>query len=446
MRKVVLVLGLGKTGFSIARYMMYLGNAFIAYDTRMNPPDLEKFQKEFPGIQVYCHDYPEDMMNSIEKIICSPGISPQEPILQQAIMQNIPIESELDCLAEAIDKPVVAITGSNGKSTVTTLVGEMAKQAGFIVAVGGNLGTPVLDLLLDSNQYDLWVLELSSFQLTFMHKLKIAAATILNISPDHLDWHGSMENYIDAKHRIFTHAQYLVFNRDDVATIPRTTGGRQESFGLSHPEQPHQWGVVSTDKGYTLSCGQEPWISVEQLKLQGQHNWMNVMAAMALAQAVGVPKSAIIKVLQEFSGLSHRTQWAGLVNGVIFINDSKGTNLGATQAAIEGIGPTISGKLVLIAGGLGKGADFTPLREPLKQYVKKVILLGKDADILARDWKGATEISKVLTLKDAVLEASLSASQGDLVLLSPACASFDMFNGYEHRGDEFVKYVRELMT
>lgn len=446
MHKVVLVLGLGKTGFSIARYLTHLGTAFIAYDTRKNPPDLEKFKLEFPDVSVFCQDFPEDLLNTVGKVISSPGISPQEPILRQAIQRKISIESELDCLADAIDKPVVAITGSNGKSTVTTLVGEMAKQAGLKVAVGGNLGTPVLDLLLDSNDYDLWVLELSSFQLTFMHRLKLDAAAILNISPDHLDWHGSMQNYIDAKHQIFINAKHLVFNREDVATYPRTSGSHQESFGLSSPKQANEWGIISTHEGNSLSLGAESWISVQAVKLQGQHNWMNIMASMSLAKAVGVSKAAIIEVLKHFSGLAHRTQWAGVINGVTFIDDSKGTNLGATQAAIEGIGPTISGQLILIAGGLGKGADFTPLREPLKQFVKKVILIGKDAEILAQAWEGTTDLVKAGSLKDAVHEASISASQGDVVLLSPACASFDMFKGYEHRGDEFVKYVRELMT
>ena len=442
MHKMILVLGLGKTGFSIARYLRHLGKNFAMYDTRLNPPDLDKFIQEYPNVPVYCQAYDASLLDNIEKIICSPGISPAESIMQEAMARNIPIESELDCLADEISAPVIAITGSNGKSTVTTLVGDMAKHAGLKVAVGGNLGTPVLDMLLDAQDYDLWVLELSSFQLNFMHRLHIKAATILNISPDHLDWHGSMENYIAAKHQIYTHAEYLIFNRDDVHTYPHDVAGISQSFGLSAPVSDTEWGLSNKK----LVQGHDAWISVRDLKLQGQHNWMNVLAAMGLAHAAGIEKAVIIDVLKSFAGLSHRTQWAGAIDGIVFINDSKGTNLGATQAAIEGIGPTISGKLILIAGGLGKGADFSPLREALQHYVKKVILIGKDADLLAQFWEGATLLQKVASLQQAVIEAHASAEPGDLVLLSPACASFDMFNGYEHRGEAFVKYVRELMT
>ncbi|NBX84014.1 MAG: UDP-N-acetylmuramoyl-L-alanine--D-glutamate ligase [Gammaproteobacteria bacterium] len=442
MHKMILVLGLGKTGFSIARYMQHMGKNFAIYDTRLNPPDLDKFKQAFPNIAVYCQAYEDALLDSVEKIICSPGVSPSESIMQKALERHIPIESELDCLADEISVPVIAITGSNGKSTVTTLVGEMAKRAGLKVAVGGNLGTPVLDMLLDAHDYDLWVLELSSFQLNFMHRLRIKAATILNISPDHLDWHGSMDNYIAAKHQIYKHAEYVIFNRDDMHTYPHNVTGISQSFGLSIPVSDTEWGLSNMD----LMQGHEVWISVRDLKLQGQHNWMNVLAAMGLAHAAAIEKKAIIDVLKSFSGLSHRTQWAGAINGIVFINDSKGTNLGATQAAIEGIGPTISGKLILIAGGLGKGADFSPLRETLQHYVKKVILIGKDADLLAQYWEGAALLQKVASLQQAVIEAHASATAGDLVLLSPACASFDMFKGYEHRGEEFVKYVRELMT
>jgi UDP-N-acetylmuramoylalanine--D-glutamate ligase len=442
MQKIILVLGLGKTGFSIARYLRHLGKDFAMYDTRLNPPNLDNFKQAFPNVDVYCQNFDDALLDNVEKIICSPGVSPSESIMQRAIHRHIPIESELDCLADEISSPVIAITGSNGKSTVTTLVGEMAKHAGLKVAVGGNLGTPVLDMLLDAHGYDLWVLELSSFQLNYMQRLKIKAATILNISPDHLDWHGSMDNYIAAKHQIFAHAEYVIFNRDDMHTHPHSVAGTLQSFGLSVPGSDREWGLSNME----LVHGDDVWISVRDLKLQGQHNWLNVLAAMALAHAAAIPKTTICEVLKSFAGLSHRTQWAGAIDGIVFINDSKGTNLGATQAAIEGIGPTISGKLILIAGGLGKGADFSPLRGALQHYVKKVILIGKDADLLAQYWEGATHLQKADSLKEAVIEAHASAEQGDLVLLSPACASFDMFKGYEHRGEAFVKYVKELMT
>jgi len=445
MAKHILMIGLGTTGFSIAKYLSFKQHAFIAYDTRQQPPRLTEFKAQFPEIEVYCEAYPSSLLDGVAKVIVSPGVAPDCAILRDARAREICIENDLDILADEIKKTrVVAITGSNGKSTVTTWMGEIAKQAGLSVAVGGNLGTPVLDLWLENPNYDVWVLELSSFQLAAVRHFNITASVILNISPDHLDIHGSMENYIRAKQRIYEFSTNLVFNRDDVNTWPKRSDVSVQSFGLSTPIHDNEWGVIQQGQNCYLARGLEIWIDVQQLKLKGQHNWQNALAVCALANLLGIGKKDIVKGLAHFSGLHHRTEWVASLNGVTYINDSKGTNLGASLAAIEGIGPTISGKIILIAGGLAKGADFTPMRQSLMRYVKHVVLIGKDAPLLAQYWQGAVEMSMSHSLEDAVDKVSCIATPGDVVLLSPACASFDMFNGYEHRGQVFSQLVEGI--
>jgi UDP-N-acetylmuramoylalanine--D-glutamate ligase len=443
MSKKILVLGLGKTGFSIARYLKNTGQNFIAYDTRENPPELEKFKAIYPDVTVYCHHYPTNLLQEVEKIICSPGIALHETIIQEAIQKGITLQNDLDCLMQLIQAPIIGITGSNGKSTVTTLVGQMCQAAGFKTAVGGNLGTPVLDLYHEYPDADVWVLELSSFQLMHMQALKLNAATILNLSPDHIDYHGSIEAYAAAKQRIYEHTEMLIFNRDDVATFPKISASIQESFGLSAPQK-NEWGLIETTNGLEIAFENQAYINVGDLKLAGRHNWLNVMAASALASHVGVSKEVIISVLKHFTGLEHRTQWVACHEGVTFINDSKGTNLGATYAAIEGIGPTVKGKIILIAGGQGKGADFSPMRDILKRYVSHVILIGQDAKLLESQWQGVIPMHHAKTLKEAVRLASSQAQLGDIVLLSPACASLDMFKNYEDRGQQFMDEVKGL--
>lgn len=447
MNRQTLLIGLGSTGFSIAKYLKHKNQSFCAYDTRQEPPRIEEFKKQFPDVKVFCESYPENLLQQIDRIILSPGVEHNIPILVEGRNLDITIENDLDCLYQEIkNAPVVAITGSNGKSTVTSWVGEIAKRAGLKVAVGGNLGTPVLDLWLAEHDYDLWVLELSSFQLAGLKHFHITASTVLNVTPDHLDMHGSMENYIQAKQRIYSFSENLIFNRDDPNTWPRYTVKNIQSFGLSTPTNHEEWGIISQGQKHYLAKGLDLWLDVDFLKLKGQHNWQNALATAALASFLGIEREFIIAGLKDFIGLDHRTQWVADINGVTFVNDSKGTNLGASIAAIDGIGPTLKGKIVLIAGGLGKGADFTPMRTSLTRFVKHAVLIGKDAPILAQYWKGAVDLSYALTLQEAVSQAFAMAEPGDLVLLSPACASFDMFNGFEHRGQQFSKLVQELKT
>lgn len=451
MKSFYLVAGLGKTGQSIAGYLKRRNLPFIAFDTRKDVAGLAEFHTAFPGVDVFLENLPTTIYPQLEAIITSPGISLDEPFLRHAVRAGIPVYGDVECLAREITVPVIAITGTNGKSTVTTLVGEMARAAGINVAVAGNIGTPVLDLLDDNNAYDLWVLELSSFQLDLTFSLAPLVATALNISPDHLDRHHSLDVYINAKQRVYTNAKIVLYNRDDEATFPTlalATHQHAANFGLTAPQSERmgadQWGIVHQEGAYYLAHGEDCWLSTDALRIKGKHNWQNALAACALATAAGISRAVIVEVLKTFAGLPHRCQWVRTLDGVDWINDSKGTNIGAAQSAICGIGGSISGKIVLIAGGQGKGADFTELRAPVKDYVRAVVLIGQDAENIASALTGVVPISRAATLKDALVAARREAQAGDVVLLSPACASFDMFRDFNHRGEMFTALVNGL--
>lgn len=441
---ITLVVGLGKTGMSIARYLHRKHKRFMVYDTRENPSDLDVFLKAFPDVKVYLKDFPESVYPMIAEIISSPGVSLDIPLMQMARRQHIPVYGDIECFARSVAAPVIAITGTNGKSTVTTLVGEMARMAGKTVAVGGNIGTPVLDLLADGVDYDLWVLELSSFQLDLTHSLAPVAATILNISADHLDRHHSIEAYIAAKQRVYHAAQTSIFNRDDAFTLPAQITGPVCSFGLN-TSMSDQWGIIEDERGVAwLAYGTHQLMSIEDMKIKGRHNWANALAACALAQTVGIDFVSMVKVLKQFPGLPHRAQWVRTLNGVDWINDSKGTNIGATSSAISGIGGAMQGKIVLIAGGQGKGADFTTLQKPIADHVRTLVLIGTDADIMEQALHSVVNVVRASTLEEAVTVAHQQAKIGDVVMLSPACASQDMFRDFNHRGQAFVSAVEAL--
>lgn len=441
-----LVLGLGKTGHSIARYLQRCGATFIVFDTREKPDALAPFQQEFPQTRIFLGTLPEAELSTLNAVIISPGVPLETPCIQQARQLGIPVYGDIECLARALHQvPVIAITGTNGKSTVTTLVGLMMQASGLKTAVAGNIGTPVLDSLTEGEAYDVWVLELSSFQLELTESLRPVAAAILNITPDHLDRHHTMEAYIEAKQRVYHQAQWLIYNRDDALTVPRTaeTQQHQVSFGLNAPQK-GQWGLMTQGAEVYLMQGQTSVMNVTAMRIKGQHNWANALAACALASALDVSHDCMRQVLSEFSGLPHRSQWVRTINSVDWINDSKGTNVGATQSAIAGIGGAIAGKIVLIAGGQGKDADFRLLREPVMNYVRTMVLLGQDADKLEAALSDIVEIKRVQTLEDAVKTAHHVAHSGDVVLLSPACASLDMFRDFNHRGDVFTTLVGQL--
>jgi UDP-N-acetylmuramoylalanine--D-glutamate ligase len=338
----------------------------------------------------------------------------------------------------------VAITGSNGKSTVTSLLGHMAQVAGKQVFVGGNLGTPVLEALRDPT-YELYVLELSSFQLETTDSLKPAAATILNITSDHMDRYGDFAAYKNAKQRIYRHASTAIYNREDAHTIPPATVKQHLSFGV-HTPAVGEFGLIRKNNETFLAFGETVWLNTHEMKLRGQHNMANALAALALGHAMGLPKDAMLAALTTFQGLPHRSEWVGYFSGVDWYNDSKGTNVDATLATLTGLGAAHStGKIVLIAGGEGKGADFSVLAPAVQRYVRKAIVFGKDALQLAAALQSVCAITHVDSLQQAVLTAKQAAQTGDIVLLSPACASLDMFINFEHRGAEFVRLVKEYV-
>ncbi len=438
-----LVAGLGKTGLSIARYLHRKNKPFVVFDTRKAVPGVAEIKAEFPDVPIFLGQIPTELVSELTDIIASPGVSLDLPFLQQAKQAGVAIYGDIECLAREINAPVVAITGTNGKSTVTTLVGEMAKAAGFRVAVAGNIGTPVLDLLDDGHQYDLWVLELSSFQLDLTYSLSPVAATILNVTPDHLDRHHSLDAYVEAKQRIYNQAKIALFNRDDSWTIPSARYDRgldHISFGQNAPTAGN-WGLITQDNKTFLAKGEECILAVDSLLIKGVHNWLNALASCALAEAAGIPRQHIINVLKTFSGLPHRCQWVRTLDNVEWINYSKGTNVGATISAINGIGGSMQGKIVLIAGGQGKGADFQELTQPIADFVRSIVLIGEDADKMEAELGHVVPTVRASSLEGAVVIAKTQAKPGDVVLLSPACASLDMFRDFNHRGEVFTTSV-----
>lgn len=443
-KPLYLVAGLGKTGYSIARYLRRRNLPFVGFDTRKEFDGLSEFISEFPGVDIFLEQIPLTLFSELSNIITSPGISLDEPFIQKAIELNIPVFGDIECLAREVHVPIIGITGTNGKSTVTTLVGEMAKAQGFSVAVAGNIGYPVLDLLDDSNTYDLWVLELSSFQLDLIHSLQLKASTILNISPDHLDRHHTLEAYKQSKQKIYLNAEYVVFNREDMQTYPAFSKQNGAlSFGLNASQDSH-FGVTEKDGHFFLAKGHEPFFDLDNLRLKGKQNWQNALAACALASIVGIDVQCMVDVLATFNGLPHRCEWIRTLDKVTWINDSKGTNVGATISAISGIGGAMQGKIVLIAGGQGKGADFSELQDCVETYVRSMVLVGEDAEKIEHALHHIVPIQRAENLESAVQIAKGSAKPGDVVLLSPACASLDMFKNFAHRGEVFSHLVRKL--
>lgn len=439
-----LVAGLGKTGLSIARYLHKKNKPFSVFDTRKEAPGLTEFKNEFPHVPVYLETIPTEVQDHLTDIITSPGLSLDTPFIKKALDQGVAVYGDIECLAREINAPVIAITGTNGKSTVTTLVGEMAKAAGYNVAVAGNIGNPVLDTLYDGHQYDLWVLELSSFQLDLTHSLAPLVATILNVTPDHLDRHHRLEAYIAAKQRVYHRSKVALFNRDDPYTTSINKDSAQYlSFGSDKPNQ-GDWGLLKQGGTTYLAKGSTALLPVDSILIKGVHNWLNALAACALADAAGIAQAPMFAVLKTFTGLPHRCQWVRALDGVDWINDSKGTNVGATISAINGIGGSMQGKIVLIAGGQGKGADFNELSQPIADYVRAMVLIGEDADKIAAALNKVVPITRAASLESAVALAKTQAQVGDVVLLSPACASLDMFRDFNHRGDVFASLVNGL--
>ncbi|MCU4589224.1 UDP-N-acetylmuramoyl-L-alanine--D-glutamate ligase [Acinetobacter ursingii] len=438
------VAGLGISGVSAVNFLHEQGYRVAVTDSRETPPGHDQIPAE---VKTSFGQLDLELLLQAEEIILSPGLAPQLPEIQQAIAKGIPVVSDIQLLRRATDVPIVAITGSNAKSTVTTLIGQMSQDAGRKVAVGGNLGRPALDLLKD--QPELIVLELSSFQLETTSNLNAAVAVVLNMSEDHLDRHGDMFGYHKAKHRIFQGVKKVVYNRDDSLTRPLVPDQTpMQSFGLNAPDL-NQYGILREDNGTLwLARGRERLIKSSELYIQGTHNVANALACLALGEAIGLPRDSMLESLKQFKGLEHRCEYVKTVHGVRYYNDSKGTNVGATLAAIDGLGVAIEpqqGKVVVILGGQGKGQDFSLLKASVAKYVKAAILIGEDAPILQTALQGSTELIQAQSLKQAVELAQAKTTEHDVVLLSPACASFDMFTGYPDRGHQFVACVNTLV-
>jgi len=437
-----IVVGLGKSGMSLDRHLARRRLPFAVADTRVNPPELATLKAEYPDVQVRCGELDVEFLCTASELLVSPGLAVSTPALQEAAARGVKLSGDIELFAREAKAPIIAITGSNAKSTVTTLVGEMAVAAGRKAAVGGNLGTPALDLLADD--VELYVLELSSFQLETTEQLNAEVATCLNVSEDHMDRYSGLPAYHQAKHRIFRGARQVVVNRDDRLSRPLVADDLPTwTFGLGKPDF-KGFGLFEEKGEKYLAFQFDALMPVRELKMRGAHNQANALAALALGHAVGLPFEPMLETLRQFAGLPHRCQWVGQRGDVSYYDDSKATNVGAALAAIEGLGADIDGKLVLIAGGDGKGADFSALRAPVARYCRAVVLLGRDAQRLADALGDATTLVHVATLDEAVQRAAECAEAGDAVLLSPACASLDMFKNFEERGRLFAAAVEAL--
>ncbi len=443
--KRVLVLGLGETGLSALRWLNRQGAHLSVADTRQNPPGIETLKTELPNVTIHIGAFKETTFIDKDLIVASPGVALSEPEIQAAIARGVSVIGDVELFAQyrPATAKVIAITGANGKTTVTTLVGEMCKAAGLKTIVAGNIGLPVLDAL-SMETPDVYVLELSSFQLETTHTLKIDAATMLNLSEDHMDRYASFQDYAIAKARIFYNATLQVLNRDDAWSMlmarPKLA---QITFGLSDSGD---FGLKELDGETWLVDGEKELINLQDLKIVGLHNAANALAAVALCRGIDIDYASIIQTLYNFKGLPHRVEWVANIDDVDYYDDSKGTNVGATCAALNGMFKNgHPQKVVLIAGGDGKGQDFTPLSGAVAENARAVVLIGRDAPLIeAVLLKINIPLYQAIDLPEAVNIAKKIAQTGDAVLLSPACASFDMFKNYAHRAEIFVNAVKRL--
>jgi len=452
--KLVLILGMGETGLSLVRWMLVNGAKVRIADSRNVPPGFADLQAEYPQIDARCGVFRGDLLEGVDLLAISPGVPVSESVVQKAMAQRIPVVGDIELLAQALpaENPpkVIAITGVNGKTTVTSMVGAMCRAAGLDVEVAGNISPAVLDVLIErkGKHPDVWVLELSSFQLETTYTLSADAATVLNICEDHLDRYEELADYIAAKARIYRcdkRASVQVLNRDDVESMAMGLRDRLiQTFGVETPALGRSDLGIEVDadtEELWLTEGARRLMKASELQVQGRHNHSNALAAISLCRAVGLPMPPLLNALRTFKGLPHRVEKVCEINGVTYYDDSKGTNVGATEAALKGL----ECPAVVILGGDGKGQDFSPLEDVVAKHARVAVLIGRDADKIAEVLgECGVPLLRAVDMRDAVQKAAQEAQAGDAVLLSPACASFDMFRNYKHRAEVFIAAVHEL--
>jgi UDP-N-acetylmuramoylalanine--D-glutamate ligase len=441
------VLGLGLTGLTMARWLVRHGAQVRVADTRPHPPNADRLGVELPGIAIETGPLTAATLAGADLIAISPGVPKDQPAIDDAVAAGAELVGDVELFARELPpaQKVLAITGTNGKTTTTAVTGELARAAGLAATVAGNIGTAVLDALstieAGAPWPDVFVLELSSYQLETLSSLAPTAATVLNVTPNHLDRYAGIADYAAAKARIFNDARVQLLNRDDpIVRLMRRPGATVQTFGASVPQSEEEWGMVERADGAWLARGGELIVPVASLSLVGRHNALNALASLALVSSVARLRQPVLDALRAFRGLPHRTERIGEANGVLFVNDSKATTVAAAQVALAGIGRPV----VLIAGGDGKGQSFAPLRDAVDAHCRAVLLIGRDAADVARGLSGAKPpVETAGTLEAAVGRAYALAQPGDVVLLSPACASLDQFANYEARGERFGALVRE---
>ncbi|MDH3513253.1 MAG: UDP-N-acetylmuramoyl-L-alanine--D-glutamate ligase [Gammaproteobacteria bacterium] len=437
--KRALVVGLGLTGFSCVRYLAMRGYEVTVVDTRAQPPKLEEFRREFPQVTVHTGGLPPALFDDPGLLVVSPGVSVKEPEIARVTEQGAEIIGDIELFAREATAPVIAVTGTNGKSTVTALTGEICREAGLDTAVGGNIGVPALSLLT-GREPDVYVLELSSFQLETTSSLNALAATVLNITMDHMDRYRDLDEYAAAKGRIYRGNGTMVVNADDPLVLRlRQSGRRVVSFGLGRPLAAQDYGLDEIRGETWLVHGKTALMPARDVPLAGRYNLANVLAAMALADTAGVAAAAACAAVRKFKGLKHRTELVAERNGIRWYDDSKGTNVGATVAALGGMASPV----ILIAGGDGKGQDFAELKPVCARHARAVVLIGRDAPRIEAALDKVVPVHHAPDMRTAVRTARDLAQPGDAVLLSPACASFDMFRDYVHRAEVFREAVQE---
>ncbi|MBL4572366.1 MAG: UDP-N-acetylmuramoyl-L-alanine--D-glutamate ligase [Gammaproteobacteria bacterium] len=444
---ITVVVGLGDTGLSCVKYFSQAGEKVKVVDSRDEPPGLAALKELYPDVEYELGDFNLETFVTAKQLVVSPGLSIHSPEIEAAKKAGVVITGDIDIFSKQVTAPIIAVTGSNGKSTVVAVLAEILRKAGKNFGLGGNLDgdsfKPALDLIAEGEK-DLYLLELSSFQLETTECLGAAVATLLNLSADHMDRYEGIDDYHRAKQRIFTGCKQVVINRDDKKSYPlEASDAAVWDFGFGRAGV-NGLGLLEEGGDLYLAYQLEKIVSVSELKIFGQHNISNVLAAVALAMAMAIDMNAIKAAITEFTGLPHRCQWVENIGGVDFYNDSKGTNVAATVAAVEGLGEHISGHIVLIAGGLAKGADFSALVPAMNKWGKVVILIGEDAVEMAGYFDAEIQTYFASDMQDAVRVALQQSIAGDAVLLSPACSSFDMFENFQHRGFAFMKSVETL--